>query len=88
MKKLISLKQLCTAVHNMSKAIATIQNVAPMSRSTIEQDIKCISNHFCTFYIIIDKHYSCTSIRIKDDWKGDHIKLEVNIWDGKYYVEI
>ncbi len=87
MKKLISINQLCTAVGNMSKAIATFENVAPVSKTIIDKKIEYYANKYCTFWIIIDKHNA--SVRIQDNNKslGDHLELEVNNWDGKFYVE-
>ena len=87
MKKLISMNQLCTAVHNMSKSIATFQNVEPMSKTFIEKEIEYHANKFATFWIIIDKHYACVRMQDNNRWKGDHLELEVNVWQGKFYVE-
>ncbi len=49
MKKLITKNQLCTAVHNISKSIATFQNVAPMSKTFIDKEIEYHANKYCTF---------------------------------------
>ena len=87
MKKLISQNQLCTAVQNINKAFTTFLNVAPTSKSVIAQNLEYMTKQYNTFYIIIDKHYGSIYIQDSNYFMGEHLELEVNVWDGKYYVE-
>lgn len=87
MKKLISQNQLATCLYNISKAFTTFLNVAPMSKSMIQHDIEYMTNHYNTFYVIIEKHYGTVRIQDSNYFMGEHLEFEVNVWDGKYYVE-